>query len=73
MISYDPNEAHKQGCSKAYQNAAKRFAPIAGVPATLPGLYPKENLERIARAVEHNDRVAGEQINLLVRPSKKQG
>jgi hypothetical protein len=71
MIYSDPDEAHKKGCCEVYSNVAKRFAPVAGVDEFVPGLYPKENLERIARAVEHKDRIAQEKIRVLVEAVNK--
>jgi hypothetical protein len=71
MTSSDPVEAHAQGASRALWNAAARFAPGACVPATLPGLSPKENLERIVRATEKQKRITQEQIKLLVEAVKK--
>jgi|GEM_PF-5500516 len=71
MISSDPLKAHAQGASRALWNAATRFAPGAGVPATLPGLSPKGNLERVALATEKQNRIAQEQIKLLVEAVKK--
>jgi hypothetical protein len=63
---------HTQGCCEAYSNAAKRFAPVAGVDAFGSGFSPKENLERIAQAIEHKNRIAHYQIELLVKAVKRE-
>lgn len=72
MKPFSPVEAaHAQGASQALWNSAKKLAKLADVSATLPGLSPTENFERILRAVKTRQRNAQEQFNLMANAMKK--